>query len=802
MALIRIFAKFGDLQLVNATVNKAGETHGLSWADGIADYIETRAIALARADLPAQASAMLEKSQGYAAAAAQNGCTKPVPPYAVALREIMLAWTRSRDAGKAWSCLSELMALGYGRSAREWNALLDMHAKDMRYRYPLLEQVLARMRNAKVKYSAATYNIMMHGCLLRGLQTRWKEWFERMERDGFQHDTATFTTLLAQLARSGQWNEALKVVQYMRRNKIATMPASVISIERQRNRIEPVMRRFRHQVLRGGEISASEFTAVVKAILDSPKKWAAEAALAIRCLEDGRVAESAVVDALAAQLPGIGTSGILDRPLLSLLQKDAGEVAESFMHGIQDAVLGSKAHQPLAVGAQRRSFVRTLNIVIRFLARGRNWKQVESLVQAASAAEIDTSAPHTLVSLLHWCVRVGCEQPPALQKSISAASFVPPSALATAKLIASTKAGDMAEAQKWFEQLEQQIASFPSVSAFNALLMFAASVQDTALLESKWRQMEMCGIMPDTVSHKTRIFCYSQTDNLLRTRRAYTDMLDFGYPPSAWTVSAMVRCCVRKGDLDLALCVIRHAERVYGSCLNATTYNYVLSRLGQSAKGLQLMRAMFQSMLETPDARLYSCQSDIERDVSREKLRFVDLRILGEKQAGLGSWLLRPSQDHKSSARFRRALVSWITSRAAYSADPIVFEDDSTTTALDNNSNGIVHADAPPPTATTFIIVMRASGKYGQWEDVMWAWRALSLFNQRVSTLSEKYPQAKAHHVVPISRMVGWAALALVKLGHPEAAENLWTEAAEAGTLSPSARKKGMNAMISQLSVR
>ncbi|KAJ2649036.1 hypothetical protein IWW40_003447 [Coemansia sp. RSA 1250] len=798
MALIRVFAKFGDVQLMNAAVNRAEVTHGLAWAGEIADYIETQAIALARADLPAQASATLERSQGYAAAAAQNGCTKPVPPYAIALREIMLAWTRSRNAGRAWSCLSELMALGYGRSAREWNALLGMHAKDMRYRYPLLEQVLARMRNANVKYSAATYNIMMHGCLLRGLQTRWKEWFDRMERDGFQHDSATFTTLLVQLTRSGQWSEALKVVHYMRRNKIATIPAAVTNIERQRNRLEPVMRRFRHQVLKGGEISVGEFTAVVTAILDSPKRWATEAALAIRCLEDGRVAESAVVDALAARLPGIDSSGILDRPLLSLLQKDAGEVAESLLHGIQDAKL---AHKPLAIGAQRRSFMQTLNIVIRFLARGRSWKQVELLVQAASAADIDTSSPHTLVSLLHWYVRVGREQSPALQKHISAASFVPPSALATAKLIASTKAGDMAEAQKWFEQLEQQTASFPSLNAFNALLMFAAAVQDTAILESKWRQMEMCGIMPDATSHKTRIFCYSQTDNLLRTRRAYTDMLDFGYPPSVPAVSAMVRCCVRKGDLDLALCVMRHAERVYGTCLNTTTYNYVLSRLGQSGKGLRLMRAMFQSMLETPDDRLYSSQSDIERDIAREKLRFADLRILGEKKAGLGSWLLRPSPDHqKSSARFRRALVSWITSRAAYSADPIVF-DDSTTTL--GSSGDIAHtAVPPPPTATSFIIVMRASGKHGQWEDVMWAWKALGLFNQRVSALGAQHPQAQKHQIVPISRMVGWAALALVRLGHSEAAEHLWAEAAEAGTLSPSAYKQGMNAMINQLAVR
>ncbi|KAJ1853536.1 hypothetical protein GGH12_001887 [Coemansia sp. RSA 1822] len=800
MALIRVLAKFGDVQRVNAAVQKAEERHGLEWSADVTDYIETRVIAYARADLPKQAAEMLEKSNGRKAAAEQKGCTKPVHPYAVALRELMLAWTRGRDADRAWACLSQLLALGYGRATREWNAMLHVHAVDMRYRFHLLEQVLGRMRSSGVKYDAATYNIMMHGSLLRGLQARWKEWFHKMEKAGHTPNAVTFTTLLVQLAHSGQWSEALQVVRYMRQNNVAATAAttaSVLSMERQRNRVNRVMSHFRRQVLKGGEIAVSEFTVVVAAILDSPKKWVSETALAIRCLEDRRISESAVVDALAARLPGIGTSRIPDRPLLSLLQDDAGRVAGTFMRGIQGTFPESEPRQ-LAVGAQRRSFVQTLNVVIRFLLRSHNWEQAEALMHTASEAQINTTEPHTLVSLLHWCSRSGHPQLPELKKQIAAASFVPPPALATAQLVSSIKSGDMATARVLFGQLEQQTRDFPSIRAFNAQLMYASATQDAELLESTWRKMESRGIMPDSTSHRTRIFCYSQMDNLLRTRRAYSDMLDYGNPPTFPAVSAMVRCCVRKGDMELALHVMRHAEHSHGTALNTTTYNYVLSRAGGSIDGMATMHGMFASMLRTSDERICSALSDVERAVEREKMRFADLRVLKAERDGLGSWLLRPAETRESSARLRRALAKWTTSRVANSAEPTLVDNEP-----HNASDATAPAaDSPPPNATTFIIVMRASGQHAQWLRVVQAWEALASFNHRIDALATHRVHAATHRIAPFSRMVGWTALALTQLGRHDEAKTLWAAASETGVLSPSARKMGMEKTVRQLPVR
>ncbi|KAJ2359296.1 hypothetical protein IWW50_000018 [Coemansia erecta] len=804
MALIRVLSKFGDIVQVNTVVQKAICNHGTKWAAGLPDYIETLAIAFARADLPARAAEMLDKSDGRKAAAEKKGCTKPVPPYAVALREVMLAWTRCRDADRAWTCLSQLLSLGYGRATREWNAILHVHAEDMRYQYQLLEQVLVRMGEAGVQYDVATYNIMMHGCLLRGLQARWKDWFRKMELAGHTPDAVPFTALLVQLAHSGRWNEVLHVVRFMRQNKIATTAAttaSVMSMERGRNHVNRVMSQFRRQVLKGGEIAVNEFTVVVAAILDSPKKWVSETALAIRCLEDRRIPESAVVDALAARLPGIGTSRIPDRPLLSLLQDDAGSVAGAFMRGIHGTFSESESGRALAVGARRRSFVLTLNVVIRFLLRGRNWEQAEALVSAANEAKIDTNTPQTLLSLLHWCASSGQGKSPELKKRILEASFVPPIVLPTAQLVSSIKGGDMSAAHALFEQLEKQVEDFPSIRAFNALLMYASAVQNADLLESKWRQMETRGVMPDATSHHTRIDLYSQMDNMLRTRRAYTDMLDYGYPPTYSTVNAMVRCCVRKGDMDLALHVIHHAEHSHGTSLNTTTYNYVMSRAGGTTGDLQLIRTMFDAMLGTSDERICCKLGDIVRDVEREKLRFADLRVLEDNKGRLGSWLLRPAENRESSARLRNALKSWITSRVTYSAEPTMFEPgaDSDSSAPEA---GLPPADAPPPDATSFIIVIRANGQREQWLAVVRAWEALAEFNRRIDALAVQHPNARAHRIVPFSRMVGWVALALTKLGHSAEAKTLWAAAAKSGALSQNARETGMVKMIKQLLVR
>ncbi|KAJ2612610.1 hypothetical protein H4S08_002619 [Coemansia sp. RSA 1365] len=898
MALIRVYAKFGDVQAIGRTVKRAVKTLGTEWAAEQEDYIETRAIAYARADLPDIAAKALDMSGDYIASVSEANSTdlprssakkphgptdnlkdaaKRTPPYVMALIELLLAWTRRREVSKAWECMSQLLSKGYGKSARAWNGLLHMHAKDVRYRYELLEEAISRMNSAGVEEDAATYNIMMHGSLLRGLTMKWKEWYQRMGEAGYKASAVTYTTLFTQLGRNGQWNEALNVLRTMRRANVqipSTTTASVMSMERQRNRSDRVMKQFRDRIVKGNIVTASEFAVAMSVALDSPKRWTSEIALAIRCLEEGRISESAVVDAMAARLPGINVSRISHRPLLHLLQRDPEHVSTSFAAGIYKAaglfselngfdnsgVLSGSDDSAsnsamdgdnsayLAVDERRKSYAHTLNVVIQFLVREGNLRQAEALIQAAHEAKIDTGTPHTLISLLHAYMRADIRQ--AGEKSdvadnqgvrvaedsqgyrvaadskayriavdnerdrvvavdklgdrVAAATFVPPTVLPIAQLVMSIGRKDMVAAKEYFEQLERSVDDFPSIRAFNAMLQYASAQRDCELLETKWRQMGELGILPDAKSHETRIFCHSQSDDLLRTRRAYTDMLDYANPPTYRAVCDMVRCCTRNSQVDLAVHVMRHAENMHGTSLNTTTYNYVLSRVASLWRYAELTRGMFYEMVHTADARICYQISDIAREVESERLRFVDLRLVRERTAPLGCYLMRPADERPPPAKLRRALVSWITSRANFSAEPTIFDPENVSKIEKSGASrslSLHEPDAPPPDRTTFIIVMRAYGQNGRWEEVLDAWNLLLRFNASVDRLKPTHPQVVRLRVVPSSRVIGWAALALVKLGRAPEAEALWNSAVVDGFIPQSYQKVGMYAMLQRLPV-
>ncbi|KAJ1951906.1 hypothetical protein GGI12_006376, partial [Dipsacomyces acuminosporus] len=210
MHLFRIFAKFGDIQRFDGLLSQIKQAYGSGWANEQPDFYETWAAAYARADMPAQAEIILNDFPRTQEDSVKKIDGQPIPPRVFALREVLFSWVRRKNVDQAWAVLSQLLAFGYGRSAREWNALLHMHAVDLRYRYELLEQVLSRMRAAGVAYDKATYNIMMHACLLRGKQVFWKDWFKRMELAGFKADSFAYTALVGQLVNNGQWGEALR----------------------------------------------------------------------------------------------------------------------------------------------------------------------------------------------------------------------------------------------------------------------------------------------------------------------------------------------------------------------------------------------------------------------------------------------------------------------------------------------------------------------------------------------------------------------------------------------------------------
>ncbi|KAJ2763741.1 hypothetical protein IWQ56_004744, partial [Coemansia nantahalensis] len=384
---------------------------------------------------------------------------------------------------------------------------------------------------------------------------------------------------------------------------------------------------------------------------------------------------------------------------------------------------------------------------------------------------------------------------------LTQATFAPPPAALIAQLVSSIKGGDLAAARAHYEALEAAADGLPSTRVFNALLMYAAAVPDCALLEVTWQRMAQRGIVPDAASHHTRLFCHSRRDDLLRTRRAYAEMLDYGQPPTLPAVSALVRCCVRAGDLDLALQVVRHAERDHGTALNATTYNYVLQCALHRRGHVADARRLFVAMLRTPDARLCSDDSAVAQRVAAEKLRFQDLRLLDGRAAaataGPFPWSI---EDQLSSARMRRALVDWLTAREAFSAEPTMGGAHGAEPAP--GPGRCDPADAPPPTGTTFLIMMRASGQQRQWADVLAVWGAMLVFNRRIDRLAPRHLSAEAHRVAPFSRMVGWAARALVGLGRPGDARAAWAAGVAGGFVSPAAQQLGMDEMLRRLPLR
>ncbi|KAJ2616730.1 hypothetical protein GGH99_001109 [Coemansia sp. RSA 1285] len=852
LALARIYARFGDLAGLESAV--AGIAHGgdeevmkMMEQD---DYHETRAIALARAGLPQQAEEALELAGG--ATLTPEACERfrhnieqtkskrgpriwmRLEPAGVeALRNILAAWARSRGVDRAWATMDRLLTLGYAESSREWNALLHMHALDPRYRYELLEHVLERMRNAGAKRDHATYNIIMQGCLLRGLQPQWRSWLVRMQDAGFSPDVYTYATPAAQLAATGQWSEAHRVVEAMKRTATAA-PARAISanaamrIERQRNRSAPIMDRFRANVFFGRAITAEEFAGVAAVALDCPARWPTEIALLVRCLEEGCVADSAVISSLAARLPGIDDRLVGDRPLLRML-RSLSRSADAGSAIVESVGAGSNSDAMRQLGGGRRRVPGALDAIVQRLLRGGAVAQAERLLHAARDASVGVGSSATLLSVLHHMLR----QPSAsggivarAAEELAAARFLPPTHVPAALLAACVKSGDMEAAREHFVRLERLVEQHPSLRAFNALLYYAQTRGDALTLELKWRQMESLGLAPDAIAHRTRIVCYSLKDDMLRTRRAYADMLDYGYPPTASVVAPMVRCCIRCNEIDLALIVIRHAEKEHGAALSTTAYNYVISRIASLPEQERLACAMFDAMLSSPDARLLSDMSDVISSVTARKLRFADLRVFGarsQRQNNLAAWLLRPEKEKELPTRsMKLALAQWLTSQAAFSAAPTLFNPRAKRDQVDMADGahdklraarlypiqepGSKHklSDAlpttpPPPNATTFIIMMRTHGQHKRWESVIASWNALHTFNRRIDALETEHPQVARHRVQPFGRMISWVALALVELGRRSDALRIWNAAAAEGVISDAAVVAGMDQMLVRL---
>ncbi|KAJ2870481.1 hypothetical protein FB639_004616, partial [Coemansia asiatica] len=601
MRSLRVHAKFGDLRRFDIARFRFDSMFGSGWSRSQRDFVSVHAVLYAKMDLPAQAEKILESHAEEIEP--RSVCTNKhqlVPMRAMALKEIMLAWTRAGNEPKAWETISQLLVLGYGRTAPEWNALLHMHAVDLRYRFNLLEEVLARMRRAGVAFDAVTHNIMMHASLLRGNQAQWRNWYGQMERAGFTPSAYTYVAVATQLARCGRWSEARDTLEQMRSKKIRMTDAArtaLDSLESNSNRIPQLMARFRSDVLAGRRISAQQFATVAVAALGCPGVWAAEIALLISCLEDGRVEESAVVDAMAAGLPGVDRRRVASR---LFLKTDAESAATAFMLDIEDALPGKRSQRFMMSGSQRRSFTATLSVVIKSLLRDGLETQAKALVAAAERAKIAVNSEHTLLALLRYCQ----SHPPDLGDKIASTTFTQPTAVSISLLVRCIRIGDLEAAREHFVQLERLIEDYPKINGFHALLLYAHAAGEAELFEHKWRQMEARGVLPDARCHQLRISCYAAKDNLLRTRRAFTDMLDHGYPPTYPAVNALVRCSVRKGALDLALVAMRHSEVDHGVSLNVTTYNYVLSRLMSLPSGGPRAWKMFSSMLNTADQRL------------------------------------------------------------------------------------------------------------------------------------------------------------------------------------------------------
>ncbi|KAJ2374662.1 hypothetical protein IW150_002978, partial [Coemansia sp. RSA 2607] len=431
MWLLRVLSRSGNVQRFDEARGLFDRALGPGWDADQTEYLAVRAILYAKADLPMHATRVLESCprEIKPRSADTEQQNKTFPTRVLALSEIMLAWTRAKNSEKAWETISRLLVLGYGRKAREWNVLLHMHATDPRYRFDLLEEVLARMRQASVSYDAATYQIMLHACLLRGDQKKFREWRVQMERDGFAADARTYVVLAQQLAAAGRWSEARAALEQVPLDDPAqeAKEAVLASIAAATNQIPLIMQQFRKDALDKKQITAQQFSTVAVAALGCPGVWAAEIALLLRCLETGRVEESAAADAMAAQLPGLDRSRVAGRPLLHTTLQDA---AQAFLDDLLNPVALGKRSQRLVPGTDRRSYAAALGAVIRSLLRGGYEEQALQLLHAAEAAGISIGGPATMLALLRHCKK----HPRDLAERIAATHFSQPTATVTALL--------------------------------------------------------------------------------------------------------------------------------------------------------------------------------------------------------------------------------------------------------------------------------------------------------------------------------------------------------------------------------
>ncbi|KAJ2416178.1 hypothetical protein GGI10_001159 [Coemansia sp. RSA 2530] len=786
MALLRVHAKFGDTYKFENTAQEARRLLGDDWAAAHGDYAETQAIAYARADLPAQALRVLEAAGGAdatgaaaavgsedAAGAAVAAGSKDTAR-AVALQEVLVAWTRARNVDQAWAAVELVQAAGARLGMRGWNALLHMHAVDERYRMELVEAVFQRMGGAGDR---ATYNILMHAALVRGRQARWQHWLQRMEDAGLAPDAYTHTTLAAALIGAGRWAEAARVIRNMRGAGVAPTRATGVAamqMQRRRSRALVVMARFRQAVAGGAAISAHEFTQVAGEALAAPRECVAEIALLVRCLEERRVAASPAVDALAARLPGLSARARAARPLLDALCDDPARAGHALAAGLEKSGEPLAAGSFLAAGDRRKSYADTVSAVVRSLLRAGHLRTAEHVVHAAHRAHVFVASAHAkgndvLVALVSDYVA----------------------------------AGRLGDAAQHVARLERLADSAPSARAFGALLRYAAAARDEVAVDAVWRRMAAAGVGADGGCHRARIACFAAGGRLVRTRRAYADMLDDGHAPHAAAVAALVRCCVRAAHVGLAATVVRHAER-HGCAVTPGTYNLIMSRCAPAPPLHRRIDAMFARMLAAPDARLTRAPGDVAADVEALRATFGDLRAV---RAGgprrLEHWLVA---DDRGWEHTRRALVAWLTSQAAYAgapslAGPGVRKVGAPESRPEPEPAPEELAPPPPPNATTFIIAMRFYGQNRRWADVLRAWHAVAEFNARVSALAATHPFAEHYRVVPFSRMVGWAARALLESGRPREARVLWHAAARDGTLSENARRLGMEEMTRRLRV-
>ncbi|KAJ2315903.1 hypothetical protein GGI00_007123, partial [Coemansia sp. RSA 2681] len=282
-------------------------------------------------------------------------------------------------------------------------------------------------------------------------------------------------------------------------------------------------------------------------------------------------------------------------------------------------------------------------------------------------------------------------------------------------------AGQLGDAAPHAARLERLAEARPSVRAFGALLRFASASRDARALEATWRRMGALGVGADACSHRARVACYAALGDILRTRRAYADMLDDGHAPHAAAVAALVRCCVRAASVGLALTAVRHAER-HGCAVAPASYNCIMSRCAPLPALHRRIDALFDAMLRTPDARLCHAPGDVADDVTRLKDRLDDLPPACGPRT-LAGWL-----DESDSRAVARRLVGWLTSRAAYPAaaslgEPGVrklgapSEAPPSMTAEPELAAPLAAAPPPPPNATSFIIAMRFYGQNRRWAD-------------------------------------------------------------------------------------